>query len=102
MADCISMIWLNFEWDESKAESNDAKHGVSFKLASMLFSIDGCIEIDVSRGRDGEPRWKRTGLLAGVLTTVVFTRRENRIRLISARRANKGEERRYGDRSLQL
>ncbi len=89
----------HFEWDEAKALSNLAKHGIAFDQALRLFAVDGCIEADATRENDGELRTKRIGMLFGHLITVVFTRRGEGIRLVSARRANKGEEKRYGDRA---
>ena len=90
---------FDFEWDDAKAESNFRKHGISFDLALFIFSVAECLEVDVSRETDGERRMKRTGPLRGALTTVVFTQRGAHYRLISARRANKGEEKRYGNRA---
>jgi uncharacterized DUF497 family protein len=90
---------FDFEWDDAKAQSNLRKHGISFDLALFIFAVPECLEVDVSREIDGERRMKRTGPLRGVLTAVVFTQRGARYRLISARRANKGEEKRYGNRA---
>lgn len=87
-----------FEWDEEKSATNQAKHGLGFDLAWRLFLVEQCIELDASRPADGEQRLKRIGPLFGRLTTVVFTRRGEKTRLISARAANDGEMKRYGDR----
>lgn len=89
---------LDFEWDEAKARSNLAKHGIGFALARRLFRIPDCLEFEVSRPADGERRYKRIGQLDGVLLAVVFTWRSGALRLISARRANRVEEQRYANR----
>ena len=90
---------LNFEWDEAKAAANVAKHGIGFELARRLFRVSDCVEFEVSRPADGEMRFKRVGPLDGSILTVVFTLRLGALRLISARRANGVEEKRYADRA---
>ncbi|HEY8580846.1 MAG TPA: BrnT family toxin [Beijerinckiaceae bacterium] len=92
---------MDFEWDEAKAASNVAKHEIGFDLALRLFLTPGFVEFEVSREGDGERRWKLITLFLGRHTTVVFTRRGERIRIISARRANDKEIKAYGDRSPQ-
>lgn len=88
-----------FEWDEAKAKSNLRKHGFDFDEVGRIFMVARFTEVEVTRDGDGERRWKRTALLFGLLLTVVFTQRGECVRLISARRANKGEEKLYGDRT---
>jgi uncharacterized DUF497 family protein len=53
--------------------------------------------IDASREEDSESRMKAVGQLGGRLFVVVYTERENAIRIISARRTNKSEDQAYGD-----
>ena len=53
------------------------------------------------RSEDGEDRYKAIRRIGGRIFTVVYTVRSSVIRLISARRANRGEEMRYGDHSPQ-
>ncbi|MBX9757803.1 MAG: BrnT family toxin [Beijerinckiaceae bacterium] len=90
---------LDFEWDEAKARSNLAKHGIGFDKAVAIFAA-AFIELDATRGMDGETRRKATGGLGGSLFTVVFTRREDKIRVISARRSNPQEAKQYADRQI--
>ena len=84
---------MPFEWDEAKREINLFKHGVDFRRMRAIF--DGRPIVTEESDRDGEERLKTTGELNGRLFTVVWTPRENAIRIISARRARHGEERAY-------
>jgi uncharacterized protein len=86
---------MEFEWNDNKAASNLAKHGVPFELAAKAFHDLHCIEIDATRKRDGETRRKCLGQVDGRLLTVVFTMRRGIYRIVSARRANAQEERAY-------
>jgi uncharacterized protein len=90
----------SFEWDERKAHLNQIKHGISFVTGARTFDDPACVEWDVSRALDSEPRWKVVGLVEGALLVVVYTMRQETCRIISVRRVNKSEERRYADRSL--
>ena len=90
-----------FEWDERKAHFNLVKHGLSFFSGAQAFDDPDRVEWDVSRALDSESRWKVVGRVEGVLIVVVFTMRGGPCRIISVRRVNTPEERRYGDRSLQ-
>jgi uncharacterized protein len=86
-----------FEWDTAKAAANLAHHGVRFEFAVRVFDDSARVEFDVSRARDGEPRRKCVGHIAGKLYVVVFTMRGGIRRIISARRTNRSEEKRYDD-----
>ena len=85
-----------FEWDAAKAESNLAKHGVPFPVATQVFQDPGVIVIDATHVADAEMRSKAVGVISGRLFTVVFTKRVGTCRLISARRSNAQEARAYG------
>ena len=78
-----------FEYDPDKSLTNKAKHGIDFEEAKALW-LDGRLLEAPARTTD-EPRWLAIGLLAGRHWTVVFTRRGETIRLISARRARDEE-----------
>jgi len=88
-----------FGWDLAKAASNLRKHGVSFELARLVFSDPfALVEQDRLEGR--EQRWLAVGLVRDCLLLVVaHTVREEGeievIRIISARRAEPRERRRY-------
>lgn len=86
----------DFEWDDAKAAGNLAKHGVPFTYATRVFLDPQAVDIDVSRFGDGETRRKVIGAIEGRIFSVVYTGREDSIRLISVRRCNAKEERLYG------
>ena len=80
-----------FEWDDAKATANNAKHGVSFDRARLVFSDPfGIAEYD-DRDDYGECRFIRIAMVEGTLLFVSYTERGERIRIISARRATKHE-----------
>jgi uncharacterized DUF497 family protein len=81
-----------FEWDTNKREINLSKHGIDFEDVIEVFY--GPITLRRS-DRNNEERWTAIGSLEGRLVTVVFTRRTDVIRIISARSARKNEEREY-------
>ena len=62
-----------YEWDEAKAASNLAKHGVSFLRAASVFDDPCHVFLDATRWVDGEDRHKVVGEIGGRLFTVVFT-----------------------------
>lgn len=86
---------MKFEWDEAKNESNIRKHEVDFADAVSIFSQTSLTEYD-DRTDYGEDRWITIGMLNNMILVVVWTeRRPNTIRIISARRANRHERKRY-------
>lgn len=96
-----------FEWDPSKADINLAKHRVSFEIATRVFA-DPFALVEQDRFENGEYRWQALGLVEGYLVLLVaHTVRDDEdggevIRIISARRAEPKERRRYEqDRSLR-
>jgi uncharacterized protein len=84
-----------FEWDDTKAASNFAKHGVEYEFAVRVFLDEAGTDFDASRIADRELRRKIVGTIDGGLFTVVYTRRESAVRIISARRSNAKESRAY-------
>jgi len=84
-----------FEWDPAKADAHVRKHGIDFNAARRVFSDQFVvIEYDESSS-DHEDRFVAIGLLNGRLITVFYTERGDRIRIISARKANSYEQRKY-------
>jgi uncharacterized DUF497 family protein len=86
-----------FEWDADKSRANRRKHGIDFEDASEVFY--GPVILRQS-DRNDEERWIAIGSLEDRLITVVFARRADVIRIISARRARKNEERAYRNAKL--
>jgi uncharacterized DUF497 family protein len=87
-----------FDWDPSKADSNQVKHGRTFGLAGRVFSDPKLIVYDVSREQDGEERQKAVGMVEGKLYWVVHTMRGEVCWIISARRTIPKEDKAYGFR----
>ena len=85
----------DFEWDAAKARSNLAKHGVSFEAASLAFDDVFAPDAVDSLSDPAEVRDIIIGMVNGVLLTVVTVQRDERIRIISARKATKHEQREY-------
>ncbi len=84
-----------FEWDDGKAETNLRLHGISFEDALPVFLDPWLLEIVDDRTDYGEPRYYAIGMVDGVILAVIYTLREKRIRIISARHATKSEQRKY-------
>jgi uncharacterized protein len=88
-----------FEWDPVKAEANLRKHKVAFDDAVRVFADPAHIS-DVERIEGGEHRWQTIGTVDGIrLLLVVHSWRDEDgidiIRIISARKAERHERRRY-------
>ena len=86
---------MDFEWNEAKAESNLTKHGIAFEGAIRVFLDPGRLEAESDTVDYGEARIVTIGMVEGVVLSVVYTWRGGRRRLISARKANRQERRRY-------
>jgi uncharacterized protein len=85
---------MEFEWDESKRTSNLRKHGIDFSDVSTVF--DGLIvTVEDERFDYGEERFVTFGLLQGHVVAVVHTENKDYIRIISARKATKYEQKKY-------
>ncbi len=87
---------MEIEWDPDKAVSNHSKHGVDFEEATTCLLDPNALALE-DESAEGESRWVLIGLSARAsLLTVVYTlRSEDRIRLISARKATRKESRNY-------
>jgi len=84
---------LEFEWDKAKAKANFRRHGVSFDLAKTVFRDPFAIERLDDREEHGEERFLIIGAAEGkALLFVAYAEREERIRIISARRATQNEQ----------
>jgi uncharacterized DUF497 family protein len=89
---------LSFEWDSKKAESNEAKHGVSFDEAKTVFYDERALVIPDPDHSLLEERFVIMGMSTfSRMLVVVHCLRSNRnvIRIISARKAGKKEIRPY-------
>lgn len=86
---------MRFEWDPDKAASNLIKHGVSFSAAARALSDPQRLEIVDDRFEYDEERIFALCGLNGVIPVVVYVVRGDVLRIISARKAGKHEQRRY-------
>jgi len=92
---------IRFEWDNAKAKTNRRKHGISFEIACHIFD-DSYALVEQDRIEGGELRWQTIGTVDGLLLLLVAHTVESgddgpaeTIRIISARRADRGERERY-------
>jgi len=85
---------MDYQWDDSKAKANLKKHKVDFADAVTVFGDD--LAITVEDDYPDEDRFVTIGVDAlGRILVVIYTWRGESIRLISARKATKGERREY-------
>ena len=94
---------MQFEWHSEKDRANRKKHGVSFDLARRVFEDPNHLSTQ-DRHEDGEERWQTLGLIGPVAIflvahTIEDGNGEEIVRIISARKANKTERRRYDERT---
>jgi uncharacterized protein len=91
-----------FAWDDIKAASNEVDHGISFEMARVAFR-DAFAISRVDRGHDDpEERFALLGMVDNRLLFVSYTLRDERIRIISARKAAPHERRRYHNENREV
>ena len=90
------MTTREIEFDPEKAKLNWQEHKVDFEDAALVFADPLRIERrdDSESNIAGEERWQTLGKVDKILF-VVYTERGEKIRIISARPANKAEKRSY-------
>ncbi len=87
---------MKFEWDEKKEKANIKSHGIDFRTAIHVFLDDNRIEYFDEKHSVNEDRYITIGMVGEVmLVMLVYTERNGRIRVISARPANKRERSAY-------
>jgi len=88
---------MEFEWDENKSERCFIERGFDFAYAiRAFFDPDRIVQKD-NRYDYGETRYQLTGKIEGRVFVVIYTLRNNAMRIISARKANKREVKSYED-----
>ena len=85
---------MEFEWDSIKNQRNIEKHGIDFVDAVRIFERPTLTVVD-NRRNYGEKRIAATGTVEEVILYVVYTVRDGIWRIISARRANRRERKKY-------
>jgi hypothetical protein len=84
---------MDFEFDPVKSAANKAKHGIDFVEAQALWNDPDRLEIP-ARSVD-EPRAQVIGMIVSQVWSAFVTSRDERVRIISVRRARDEEEARY-------
>jgi uncharacterized DUF497 family protein len=85
---------MEFEWDEEKRLRNIVAHGVDFREAALVFRMP-TLEAEDRRGRYGEVRIRALGHVDESYFLVVYTRRGEVRRIISAWRVGEDGKKRY-------
>lgn len=91
----------NFEWDPSKAKSNLMKHKIAFDSAVSIFKDKDTISIFDDEHSENEDRWVMIGMdfetrtLVVVHTFIALDKDNCNVRVISARKATKNEQKIY-------
>ena len=85
---------MEFEWDSVKNQCNIEKHGIDFTDAVRIFERPTLTVVD-NRRNYGEKRIAAMGTVEDVILYVVYTVRDGIWRIISARRANRRERKKY-------
>ena len=94
----VHMQALRIEWDKKKNNANRKKHGVSFEEARTVFYDENAIQFYDPDHSDEEDRFILLGLSFKPRVLVVchcFRVSDTVVRIISARKADKEEEREY-------
>ncbi|HUO77645.1 MAG TPA: BrnT family toxin [Thermodesulfovibrionales bacterium] len=94
---------MNFKWDLKKAKANEQKHKITFLEACYVFADKCLLTLLDEEHSSKEERWITIGQSdSGKILVVVHTYRKAKgtetIRIISARKATKNEEKQYCER----
>jgi uncharacterized protein len=81
---------MEFTWSETKRAANLKAHGLDFVDSPRVFE-GATYTFEDDRFSYGEQRFVTLGLLAGVPVSIVHTESEHEIRIISFRKATRGE-----------
>jgi uncharacterized DUF497 family protein len=90
---------MEFEWDQSKSDVCLADRGFDFSYAVRAFLDEDRLIRQDHRWEYGEDRYQLLGKIEGRIFHLVYTLRKNRIRIISARKANYRGAQDYEDRT---
>jgi len=91
---------LRLTWDQRKADANVTKHGVSFEEAQWVFYDEHALVTQDPNHSEEEDRFLLLGLSSAlrILMVVYCEPSDDAIRIISARKATKAEQRQYLER----
>lgn len=82
-------------WNEAKRKSNLRKHGLDFKDAYLVYENPDKCTYEASRGDEYRLMDVALAVVKGRLLSLVYTERENDVRVISFRNASREERRQY-------
>jgi uncharacterized protein len=91
----------DFEWDDDKAARNWQDHAVSFEMARDAFRDPFAVEWMDAGQAPNEERYAMIAMVEQRFLFVAYTLRGDRIRIISARKAEPFERRKYHDENRQ-
>jgi len=86
---------VSYEWDVAKRKTNLVRHGIDF-AAIEFFEWEAATIFEDRRKDYNEKRMVAYGYIKGRLVAVVYTERKTTRRIISLRKANSREVKRYG------
>jgi uncharacterized DUF497 family protein len=92
---------LRFEWDEKKYDLNQRKHDISFLEAQTVFADENGLLIDDPDHSEEEDRYILLGMSSNLRILVVshtYRKKELIIKIISARKATRTEQKQYWNR----
>lgn len=90
---------MKIEFDPAKCEKNAKERGLPFDLVEG-FDFDSAMIVRDNRRDYGEVRFRAIGQMSGVVAVTIFTMRQDAVRVISLRLANRTERLRY-ERQIQ-
>ncbi len=90
---------MELEWDERKRRETIDRRHLDFADVEA-FDYDAVVSVPDRRHDYGEDRYNAFGYLRGVLCTYCFTWRGGRMRIISMRKANDRERKKYQEGAL--
>ena len=90
---------MEFEWDPDKAIVNLEKHGISFDEAWLAFFDPNAIELFDDLNSEDEIRFQLIGISRVRLLFVGYTLRDDRVRIVTARKANAKQKKYYNEQN---
>ena len=90
---------MEFEWDPDKAIVDLEKHGISFDEASLAFFDPNAIELFDDLNSEDEIRFQLIGISRVRLLFVGYTLRDDRVRIVTARKANAKQKKYYNEQN---
>lgn len=89
---------MDFIWDRAKNQANLLKHNFSFEEATLAWDDPNAFTYKDERTEYGEDRFNILATVDATIFNIAFTIRGDSIRIISARRANRKERKRYEEK----